>query len=659
MNKIMEILKNKRVLAALFIISLFFAAGKIAFLVKSGFYGKNVEVVGDLNELYRLYNIDRSGYLNFFDFLNDLDEKCISGVAVGEKKLMDFTVNSKISVYSGKELLDIFRADNIINAYKSEFYKDKNIDPENTYIILENKMIFEMLLEKLRKYLGADHVSVYSDENYIFDGSVPGIYIISVLKSKEYLADFNIGIDYESIDSICENTRLDIYIRPSSKYRFSAESRLPAYLLDKKIRGVIFEGTEISGYPEYLVENIKFLKSRDLNIGLIEFADQKGMLEAAKAMPSKLIRVHSIPGDELDKYTMPRAVSRISRAVKERNIRLVYLTPFKNISRPRILAENLKYFESIKTELAKSGYTTARYSQSRVFPFSRLLALMIFFLPFAVLLLLLDKIIEEPFVTYMLGGFLAFMLLAYFILDPVAFLKLASFVAAVAVPSFAVISFIDRKIEVKNGILLKTIAYFSVITLFTLSGGIMIASMLGNSMFLSGIYRFTGVKLAMILPFILLFIYLVRHEGLLEKENIIYLYFFISILTSILIILIVRSGNQPSLSQSPFEALTRDILERVLFVRPRIKEIFFGHPFLLAGIYLYLKKYRIYASFFMLFGLVGQISIINSFCHIHTPAHMSLIRVLYGYLLGLFTGIAFVGFCLYIINFKRRNKHVS
>ncbi|MDA3792138.1 MAG: DUF5693 family protein, partial [Elusimicrobia bacterium] len=66
------------------------------------------------------------------------------------------------------------------------------------------------------------------------------------------------------------------------------------------------------------------------------------------------------------------------------------------------------------------------------------------------------------------------------------------------------------------------------------------------------------------------------------------------------------------------------------------KEFLIGHPALITGIY-FLKKTevkKVYSKLFILAGVLGQASVINSFMHIHTPIGGTVIRTFWGYIIG-------------------------
>ena len=103
---------------------------------------------------------------------------------------------------------------------------------------------------------------------------------------------------------------------------------------------------------------------------------------------------------------------------------------------------------------------------------------------------------------------------------------------------------------------------------------------------------------------------------------------------------ILRSGNHISFSIPIFEIQLREWLESLFFVRPRTKEFLIGYPVLLCTI-LFIDKgiSRQWLWFFNLLGVVALISVVNSFCHIHTPLTISLTRTLLGLIIGLLFGL--------------------
>ncbi|NTV53688.1 MAG: hypothetical protein HGA76_11865, partial [Candidatus Firestonebacteria bacterium] len=75
--------------------------------------------------------------------------------------------------------------------------------------------------------------------------------------------------------------------------------------------------------------------------------------------------------------------------------------------------------------------------------------------------------------------------------------------------------------------------------------------------------------------------------------------------------------------------------------RPRFKEFMLGYPWLLLGLgarRLEAFKSAGWPKLLLVVGLLGPISLINSFCHLHTPLLVSMLRSFHGLWLGTLIG---------------------
>jgi len=168
------------------------------------------------------------------------------------------------------------------------------------------------------------------------------------------------------------------------------------------------------------------------------------------------------------------------------------------------------------------------------------------------------------------------------------------------------------------------------------------------------IQQFRGIKLALLLPPVIVLFVVYKPKEL--YENIMLKTVRVKDILIMLVALFAvyfmlsRSGNDSSLIAGNREYLIREFLEKIFYVRPRFKEFLIGHPFMLLGIFLWMEKLKGkgalpaagYCKIFIIIGLVGQISIINTFCHIHTPLIISLIRTLNGLWIGSLLGIILI-----------------
>jgi hypothetical protein len=102
----------------------------------------------------------------------------------------------------------------------------------------------------------------------------------------------------------------------------------------------------------------------------------------------------------------------------------------------------------------------------------------------------------------------------------------------------------------------------------------------------------------------------------------------------------MRSGNESPLAPAGFERAFRSLLDRLLWVRPRTKEILFGHPLLVLSLILFFRGQKRGVWLGLTLGVVGQVSLLNTFCHLHTPVLVSLARAVHGLWMGLLVGLA-------------------
>ncbi len=117
-------------------------------------------------------------------------------------------------------------------------------------------------------------------------------------------------------------------------------------------------------------------------------------------------------------------------------------------------------------------------------------------------------------------------------------------------------------------------------------------------------------------------------------------------ITILLLLLLIRSGNQSILPISTIEFHLRSFLENTLPARPRLKEIFFSYPFLIIGLWTYIQSDKIKRFDWLQFPSVIMISlggftlssIYNTLSHIHTPLDVHIARIISGFIFGSITG---------------------
>lgn len=201
------------------------------------------------------------------------------------------------------------------------------------------------------------------------------------------------------------------------------------------------------------------------------------------------------------------------------------------------------------------------------------------------------------------------------------------------------------------------IRLFLRMSIATLAGSLLIVGLLGDSRFLIKYDQFIGIKAAHLLPLLGLVVLLAAGmltpastwaeqrerarahiRSLLSEPVFIWQVLALGAALVVALLLVLRTGNDPGVGVSPMELKIRAILDRILYVRPRTKEFLIGHPAMIVALWAALSRRRWLWAPALLLGAIGQVSLINTFCHIHTPLALSLARVWIGIALGAVLG---------------------
>ena len=199
------------------------------------------------------------------------------------------------------------------------------------------------------------------------------------------------------------------------------------------------------------------------------------------------------------------------------------------------------------------------------------------------------------------------------------------------------------------------------VSLLTLVGGLVVVGLYSRVGYLAGVGQFRGVKVSYLVPLVLLLAAVVADlPGRVEpwsrwwtRARVRTAQFFSSPVTVVealviaaalgaVVVALMRSGNRPLVMPSGTELQVRDLLESLLVARPRTKEFLVGHPALMLAIALSLRGRRTWLPLLGLLAAVGQVSLLNSFCHLHTPLHVTALRSFHGLWAGALVGAAAV-----------------
>ena len=429
------------------------------------------------------------------------------------------------------------------------------------------------------------------------------------------------------------------------------------------ISTVIFSQEQILGFRGLIGVTENAFRRHGLVYGSIEFARQKGDDKLSRLAGGYIVRVHSIPAAEMVTLDRPTAIERYTLAVRERNVRICYLRLFDTADRDPIHA-NAEYISAIASRLKAAGFTLGKASPIAPPSLPKYLLPLLGFSIALGTMFLFTSVIRLPWRQTLLLTVLACVCAAVIAAAGGApGRKALALLAGIVFPTAAAIragsgSPASAKSTAFWASAARAAGRLFCATGVTAAGGITAAALLSERMFMVKVDQFAGVKLAHVAPMLLvLFAYAagvawksadwaeqkakaIANIKRLASEPVLVWQIAASIVVLILLgIAIARSGNDAGVGVSQAELKFRAALDRMLPVRPRTKEFLVGHPILFLGAAAAALGRRRWAVPLIIFGAIGQVSIFNTFCHIHTPISTSLVRVASGVVLGAVLGV--------------------
>ncbi|WP_341875675.1 DUF5693 family protein [Defluviitalea saccharophila] len=420
---------------------------------------------------------------------------------------------------------------------------------------------------------------------------------------------------------------------------------------------VYFNDATVPGYDMPLM--LEFAQNH--KVGIIEFFSekQKGLYTLIRKASHggedfNTIRLHTMTDGETSTLTPDQVVDRYLLAATERNLKAL-LVKMPNSGEPqKDFADWFKIVEDIRKELGQKGYTVGANPKAINIPVAN--PFIIWFIGFGPIFLLvlfgrwMDK--EKWSWILVLGGL--FVWTGLLKLRPILARQLMALAASILYPTWAVVTSIDQEHRSWK----EAIVTFLKICFISLGGALTIIGLLSQTSSVLTIDMFRGAKVAHVIPLVLVLLLLEYKRGGLEvhkikkflRNPITYLTLVVvGILGIALIIYVQRTGNTGQ--TSAYEVMFRNALRKILGVRPRTKEFLIGHPLMLMMLYYgYKEKY-----FPLLLGaVIGQISLVNTYAHIHTPIMISLIRSFHGIWIGIIGGVILILMVNWIIKLGRR-----
>lgn len=443
------------------------------------------------------------------------------------------------------------------------------------------------------------------------------------------------------------------------------------------IKRVLFDGEAVTGYGDGssmsgVKQFARMLDEHGLGVAMFENlkVPVKGLSRVANILEYDAIRGHSISEGEMTVLKTAQIEDRLVLAVKDRNIRLVYLNAIaaKDIVKGFVYQPLDKIVDSLGgTEDSKGvirqiedfGFKVGEpkafdiYTSTQGTVFKGLAALGALALCAIMIGLFIPQLIAASFVVGAVGAAGLYVLRADLMLQALALF------AGIAAPTVAVILLVKRLRELRDGDadlsaarrLGGSLLLFVRTTVLSLAAIPFIVALLNDITYSLVLQQFRGVSLLHLVPIGLVALYVFLYgagstvfgnaKRILAMPLTVIWIVGLGIVAAGGMYYLSRTGNAGEVSG--LELKFRSVLENTFGVRPRTKEFLLGHPLFLAGIFLALR-YR-WAMALIIAGTIAQLSMVDTFAHIHTPMILSGIRVLLGLGLGVCLGLVVIAVC--------------
>ncbi len=616
------------------------AAGHLAFwqryMVEKSY--SQVELALNYDEISSLAGLKG---LTTVQGLQEFKKHGVTGVVFREPMLDDLRLNGELEIFSGRELIGRQKANQFPRAAISE---------EKTYIVTLNKELFQQVSAQMSAKLA----------NVQFYKVGADTYVIETVAPYSAIKELGVGFTPWSLRDARQagmNTLLQIRTWPGATQQ-SLEKVFALYRDIPGVSAVIFNDDTLPGYPSLLPVLAGEIRKLEAPVAMVEFFPQRGFNKLGILLDKKVVRLHTIAQNELKRISAPEALDRYALAAAERNHRILLIRPF--LTGGDLMQENLAFIDQLTARLKTEGMQVGPASKLPPVPVSRTLVFLIGLGVIAGGILLLDKLrLSKAIPITGLAAVLAWLAMIW--LDFVLARKLMSLASVIIFPTLSLLCLIKRE-GLSPG---SAIAAFLRISLFSLLGALFTVGLLADAGFMLKLDQFAGVKLAHIVPLVIVLFYFSvagaegeglpgKIKGLLNRPVVLGVALAAGFMAVAVAIYVVRTGNE-GLPVSGLELQFRSLLDQILGVRPRTKEFLLGHPALLLLLLYGYKDNRFLPL--LLLGTIGQASMVNTFAHLHTPLLVSIWRAFNGVWLGILLGLAVFIFIEMATRWGRRRFH--
>ncbi|MGE7752559.1 DUF5693 family protein [Lysinibacillus fusiformis] len=572
---------------------------------------------------------DKNSDLTMDEILSSLKEAGLTTVSLEPLTLKEMEKQNLITVYKENDLA----AQLLFTPYKDAVDRSKS----GYYIRVPENADYQKLIknsvEPEEVQIGEEAFYFLPTSNHNFDLKTP------------------IGYDQPAMDVISKHG-LGYVFKVENADNEVANDKLVNQLLalkDGSSGRLLGQGDEAIGFGQedghQLVEK---LSDAGYYFYTIESNPLKGESKIAQMTDYKMIRLHSININRQTKLKLNESIDRTTRAVKERNIRSIFYHIKTTGNAKENVEQTIDYLDGVHDAMPDHFQPGEPKLFDKVAVPAWVTAAVL--LAGILFTFIVSELVKWMPLRFAAAGFMTVLAIAYFILKSTLFLQAFALIIAVLAPTYAVIKSAQGSTKMS-----KILVQYLKAVAISLIGIVIVIGLLNGNAFMTGFATFKGVKLVYLIPImgVLLFTLIEINRladqnikkslsntvTLLNKELKYWHVLLLIVVAGIGLFYISRTGNSGSVSD--LELAFRQWLENTLYVRPRTKEFLIGFPFFVLALYV-MGINRKWGSILLVPGVIGFLSIVNTFTHLHIPVAVSVLRTLYSVSLGFVIGLVFI-----------------
>ena len=566
-----------------------------------------------------------------------MQEAGASSVIVKEQSLSDLERRGKVDIVMGSDLT------------QTDYYESVNTEIQVLDTAVYVSILDETFNAQVTQYMDAKISGVT-----IYDGQVTVVEVpvrvptndAEVTEIKSLVGRIAVGFDWKMLLEVY-TAGFDIVAQPVWWENNTIEGLTMVADEIKTIpnlKYISFGGGATLGYPLEIEEFAALLMVDGVPIApisMVEMMTNTGVNKLIQQLDNEMVRTHMLTNQDMDRYELDTIMDRWMLAVNERNIRNLQVSFFNMNIPSQALEENLIYLQTLSDGIKDAGFVLGGTYEALTEITPNGLLLLVIGLGVAAGSMLLVLQMGLPKLSVLSFVLVTIIWFGAYLLSPMLARKLMALASVIIFPILSCLMMMKE--ERRN--LVQSICSTLTICAISLIGAVFTVGLLADTRFLLKLDQFTGVKFAHIIPIgtVLLLVYIWRTsspvettKGLLEQA-ITYKWAILALLLGGAgIIYIMRTGNNSG-EISTIEMMMRTFLGDSMGVRPRTKEFLIGYPCAILLFYYGAKR----ANWILVIPVViGQVSLVNTYAHLHTPLMISLMRSMNGILLGIVVGIA-------------------